>query len=107
MKSLVIDARQSGETTGRYIDKLIEYLYELNAPYAITIITKPHREKYIKNIAPKFKAVTTSIEVCSFDEQIAFKKQIEGLHPDLVHFGIVQQPITDKGKVVNLMHDLT
>ena len=107
MKKLVIDARQSGETTGRYIDKLIEYLYKLNAPYAITIITKPHRDKYIESIAPKFKVVTTNFKEFTFDEQIAFKKQIESLLPDLVHFGMVQQPIRYRGKVVTTMHDLT
>ena len=107
MKKLVIDARQSGETTGRYIDKLIEYLYKLSVPYAVTIITKPHREEYIKNIAPKFRVVTTDFKEFTFDEQIAFKKQLESLAPDLVHFGMVQQPIRYKGKVVTTMHDLT
>lgn len=107
MKKLVIDARQSGETTGRYIDKLIEYLYKLNPPFEITVITKPHREKYIESIAPKFKVVTTNFKEFTFDEQIAFKKQIESLQPDLVHFGMVQQPIRYRGKVVTTMHDLT
>jgi glycosyltransferase involved in cell wall biosynthesis len=107
MKKLVIDARQSGETTGRYIDKLIEYLYKLNPPYEITIITKPHREEYFKHISPKFNVVTTNFKEFTFDEQIAFKKQIESLNPDLVHFGMVQQPIRYRGKVVTTMHDLT
>ena len=107
MSNLIIDARQSGETTGRYIDKLIEYLYKLNPPYEITVIVKPHRKEYIKNIAPKFKVVTTNFKEFTFDEQIAFKKQIDKLHPDLVHFGMVQQPIRYKGKVVTTMHDLT
>ena len=107
MKKLVIDARESGTTTGRYIDKLIEYLYKLNPPFEITIITKPHREKYIKTIAPKFKVVISNYKEFTFDEQIAFKKQIEGLTPDLVHFGMVQQPIRYKGKAVTTMHDLT
>jgi glycosyltransferase involved in cell wall biosynthesis len=107
MKKLVIDARQSGETTGRYIDKLIEYLYKLNPPYEITVITKPHREEYFKTIAPKFKVVIANFKEFTFDEQIAFKKHIESLQPDLVHFGMVQQPIRYKGKVVTTMHDLT
>lgn len=107
MIKLVIDARQSGETTGRYIDKLIEYLHKLNPPYEITVITKTHREQYIKNIAPRFNVVTTDFKEFTFDEQIALKKQIETLNPDLVHFGMVQQPIRYKGKVVTTMHDLT
>jgi len=107
MKKLVIDARESGTTTGRYIDKLIEYLYKLNPVFEITVITKPHREEYMSTIAPKFNVVISNYKEFTFDEQIAFKKQIEGLTPDLVHFGMVQQPIRYKGKVVSTMHDLT
>jgi len=107
MSNVLIDARESGTSTGRYIDKLIEYLYKLNPIYEIIVVTKPHREEYIKTIAPKFKVVISNYKEFTFDEQVAFKKQLEGLHPDLVHFGIVQQPIRYRGKVVTTMHDLT
>ena len=43
----------------------------------------------------------------TFEEQLGFKKQLDGLGADLVHFGMVQQPILYKGKVVTTIHDLT
>lgn len=107
MSKILIDARESGTSTGRYIDKLIEYLHKLNPPFEITVVTKPHREDYIKTIAPKFTIVTSSYKEFTFDEQIAFKNQLERLHPDLVHFAMIQQPIRYKGNVVTTMHDLT
>jgi glycosyltransferase involved in cell wall biosynthesis len=107
MKNLVIDARESGSTTGRYIDKLIEYLYKLKPAFDITIVTKPHREEYMSTIAPNFKVVISDCKEFTFDEQIAFKKQLDGMKADLVHFGMVQQPVRYKGNVVTTMHDLT
>ncbi len=50
MKKLIIDARESGTTTGRYIDKLIEYLHELNTGLEITVLTKPHRVDFLTKL---------------------------------------------------------
>ncbi len=107
MKKLVIDARESGTSTGRYIDKLIEYLALLKPGFEVSIITKETRKDFIKKIAPGFEVVLTDFKEFTFDEQLGFKRQIEDLKPDLVHFGMVQQPIRYKGKVVTTMHDLT
>jgi hypothetical protein len=51
--------------------------------------------------------VGSNIKEFTFAEQLALKKQIETLKPDLVHFGIVQQPVLYDGHVVTTMHDLT
>jgi glycosyltransferase involved in cell wall biosynthesis len=107
MKTIVIDARESGTSTGRYVDKLVEHLHALKPGYDIIILAKPHRVDYLTQIAPSFK-----IEICphkefTFDEQIGFKKQLDQLHPDLVHFAAVQQPVWYTGTVVTTMQDLT
>lgn len=107
MKTIAIDARESGTTTGRYIDKLVEYLYKLQAPYEFIILTKLHRTEYFAHLTPKFKVVASPHKEFTFDEQIGFKKQLEQLKPDLVHFAMVQQPIFYKGKTVTTMQDLT
>ena len=93
MSKIVIDARESGTSTGRYIDKLIENLHILKPKHDITILTKAPRIDYIKSIAPSFTATETPYKEFSFGEQLGFKKQLESLGPDLVHFGMVQQPI--------------
>lgn len=107
MKKIVIDARESGTSTGRYVDKLIEYLAKLTPGFEIVVLTKPARVNFIKSIAPNFEVIESNIKEFTFSEQLALKKQIEKLTPDLVHFTMVQQPVLYPGKVVTTMHDLT
>ncbi len=107
MPRVLIDARESGTSTGRYIDKLIENLAKLKTDLGFSIITKPHREAYIRSIAPNFGIELSNFKEFTFGEQLGFKKQIEAIDADLVHFGMVQQPIQFKGRVVTTIHDLT
>jgi glycosyltransferase involved in cell wall biosynthesis len=71
------------------------------------VLSKSERLSYIKSVAPNFTCIETTFKEFSFGEQTGFKKQIEGLKPDLVHFPMVQQPIFYRGKVVTSMLDLT
>jgi glycosyltransferase involved in cell wall biosynthesis len=107
MKKIVIDARESGTSTGRYVDKLIEYLYKLSPLYEIVLLAKPHREEYLRELAPDFEIVETPYKEFSFGEQIGLNKQIANMKPDLVHFTMTQQPIAYRGKTVTTIHDLT
>ncbi len=106
MSRIVIDARESGTSTGRYIDKLIEHLHKLKPKHEIIVLTKAGRSNYVTKLAPRFSVVQTPFKEFTLDEQLAFKRQIAGLHPDLVHFGMVQQPVLYRGRVVTTMHDL-
>jgi glycosyltransferase involved in cell wall biosynthesis len=107
MKRIVIDCRESGTSTGRYLDKLIEYLHRLQPKCEIILLVKAHRQSYMRQIAPRFKTVLTPYKEFTFGEQIGFKRQIKKLHADLVFFPMVQQPVWYKGKVVTTMQDLT
>lgn len=107
MAKIVIDARESGTSTGRYIDKLIEHLNKLKPEHKFIIFTKEHRLSYMRKIAPNFKVVESPYKEFTFAEQLDLLKQLRKLEPDLVHFGMVQQPILYRGKVVTTMHDLT
>ncbi len=109
MKKIVIDARESGTTTGRYIDKLIENLHAigLQRSYEVTLLVKPHRLDYYAGIAPGFSREICLHKEFTFAEQIGLKAQIEKLAPDLVHFPAVQQPVWYRGAVVTTMQDLT
>lgn len=107
MSHILIDARESGTSTGRYIDKLIENLHALKPAHRITILAKRNRLAYLKNMAPDFQVVASDVKEFTFAEQLKLKKQIEQLRPDLVHFGMVQQPVLYRGKTVTTMHDLT
>lgn len=107
VKKIVIDARESGTSTGRYIDKFIEYLYTLKPDFEIIILTKSHRVDYFTSIAPKFTVVKSRYKEFGFGEQIGFAWQLYKLKPDLVHFGMVQQPVLYMGRIVTTIHDLT
>lgn len=107
MAKIILDARESGTSTGRYIDKLVENLHALKPKHEFIILTNPHRLGYMSKIAPDFTALSAPHKEFTFDEQLGFKKQLEELKPDLVHFGLVQQPVLYKGRVVTTIHDLT
>lgn len=107
MSRLVIDARESGTSTGRYVDKLVEYLHGLQPQHEIILVTRPEREAFLRKIAPSFEVVTTPYKEFTFGEQLGLKRQLKSLKGDLVHFPMVQQPMFYHGRVVTTMQDLT
>lgn len=107
MARIVIDARESGTTTGRYIDKLIECLAKIDSNHKFIVLTKKHRLDYLRSIAPNFQHEKCEIKEFSFAEQLLLLKQLRQLKPDLVHFGMTQQPILYTGKTITTVHDLT
>lgn len=106
-KHIVIDARESGTSTGRYIDKLIEYLHQLKPDYRVTLLAKKHRIEFLRGLAPKFTVRVTRFKEFTFGEQLGLLRQIKNLAPDLVFFPAVQQPILYRGRVATTIQDLT
>jgi glycosyltransferase involved in cell wall biosynthesis len=104
---IVIDARESGTSTGRYIDKLVEQLAMLKPSEQVTVFTKTPRLGFMMKAAPDFTVVASDIEEFTFAEQIGFKHQLNNLRADLVHFGMTQQPVLYRGRTVTTVHDLT
>lgn len=107
MSKIVIDARESGTSTGRYIDKLVEHLHKLNPPHSIILLTRAERLKFFARVAPTFTVLETPFKEFTFSEQLGFMRQLNGLEAELVHFGMVQQPVLYRGRVVTTIHDLT
>ncbi|HET7529292.1 MAG TPA: glycosyltransferase family 1 protein [Candidatus Saccharimonadales bacterium] len=107
MSRIVIDARESGTTTGRYVDKLIEHLHTLKPQHEIIILAKSPRMDFFNQIAPDFKVIKSNHKEFTFAEQIGLLRQIKKLRPDLVHFSMTQQPAFYKGRAVTTIHDLT
>ncbi len=104
---ILIDARESGTSTGRYIDKLIEYLQIIDQKNQYTVLYKSARLEKKLLRAANFKGVRCDIKEFTFAEQVLLPRQIKKLAPDLIHFGMVQQPLFMRGKKVTTMHDLT
>jgi glycosyltransferase involved in cell wall biosynthesis len=107
MARIVIDARESGTSTGRYIDKLVEYLYKLKPEHDFLILAKPSRLKFFKELTPDFEIVECPHKEFSFDEQLGYFMQLNKLKADLVHFAMIQQPILYRRPVVTTIADLT
>lgn len=104
---IVIDAREFDTSTGRYIQNLIKYLQKIDHTNQYTVLLKPQDMKKWEPANPNFTKVESPYKEFTFSEQTGLKKQLKNLKPDLVHFGMVQQPILYHGKCVTTMHDLT
>jgi len=104
---IIIDARESGTSTGRYVDKLVEYLFKLKPEFEIVLLAKSHRVEYLRSVAPGFEIVESSYKEFSFGEQYGLVWQLYGLRADLVHFTMTQQPVLYFGKTITTIQDLT
>jgi glycosyltransferase involved in cell wall biosynthesis len=103
---IVIDARESGTSTGRYVDKLLEYLQKIDSTNEYVVLL--HRPQLGKvSTSANFREVETHYKEFSFGEQLGFALQLYLLKADLVHFTMIQQPILYIKSSVTTMHDLT
>lgn len=107
MKRIVIDAREMRTSTGRYMERLLHYLQEIDREHEYIVLLKPNDIASWNPVRRNFSKHVCPHDEFGFSEQIGFKNQLYGLRPDLVHFGMVQQPIWYHGKVVTTVHDLT
>jgi len=104
---IVIDARELRTSTGRYMERLLHYLQLLDDGHEYVVLLKPADMDGWKPTNPRFRKVACMYKEFTFGEQIGFKRQLEELKPDLVHFGMTQQPVFYRGKTVTTVHDLT
>jgi glycosyltransferase involved in cell wall biosynthesis len=104
---IVIDARMSGTSSGRYVDKLIENLMLIDSTSEYVLLLRNQRLAAYGGIQSNFSIVECNIANFSFAEQIRLAVLLYRLKPDLVHFPFVQQPILYTGKAVTSMLDLT
>ncbi len=107
MSKIVIDAREWSTSTGRYISGLVRRLEKTDTENDYTILLKPRDMKNWQPASANFQKLACPYKEFTFSEQLGFKKQLDGLRADLVHFGMVQQPVRYKGKTVTTMNDLT
>ncbi len=111
-KHIVIDARIRRSSTGRPVDRLLEHLQELDAPYRFTVLLAKGDEWRPSNIpvSRRIKVGYSRFPVFSFNpfQQILFAWQLHRLKPDLVHFTMTpQQPVLYFGAQTTFTHDLT
>lgn len=104
---IAIDARIINSSTGRYVERLLHYLEKVDTANDYTILVRDKDETYWTPSNPNFQVKVAEFDNFSFAEQIGFKKFLDNLKPDLVHFCMPQQPVLYTGKSVTTIHDLT
>ncbi len=107
MKKIAIDARELRTSSGRYIERLLHYLQQIDNGHEYVVLLKPEDFDGWQPTNKHFKKVTAPFKEFTFAEQIGFSRQVKSLNADLVHFAFVQQPVYLRSKVVTTMHDLT
>lgn len=103
----VIDARIRRSSTGRYVDRLIEHLQNIDDFHRYTILLQP--DDHWKPQAKNFTALPCPYPQFSLNplHQIGFAVQLYRLKPDMVHFSMTQQPLIYFGNIVTTTHDTT
>lgn len=107
MQHIVIDARELRTSSGRYVERLLHYLQEIDQEHRYSVLLKPEDLNGWQPVNPNFTKVSCPHKEFTFAEQLGLKRQIVGLQPDLVHFPFPQQPVWYRGKTVTTLHDLT
>lgn len=104
---IAIDARIISSSTGRYIERLVTYLQDIDQVNQYSILVRTKDLNYWKPKRDNFKVIEAEFDQFSFAEQLGFNRLLKKLNPDLVHFGIIQQPVLYRGKKVTTIHDMT
>jgi glycosyltransferase involved in cell wall biosynthesis len=104
---IVIDTRELRSTTGRYQERLLFYLQQLDHDNDYIVLIKPADFDTWQPTNPRFNKVKCPYKEFTFSEQIGLLRQINNLKPDLVHFCMAQQPLLFRRPVVTTIQDLT
>ena len=107
MAHIAIDARIINSSTGRYVERLVTYLQEVDTHNQYTVLVPEKDKDFWKPHNPNFTVQTVNFDNYSLNEQVGFARFLNKLNADLVHFCMPQQPVSYKGKKVTTFHDLT
>ncbi len=107
MRYIAIDARIINSSTGMYVERILHYLQQIDKTTKYTVLVRAKDKDFWKPKNDNFKVMVADFDNYSFAEQFGFKKFLDKLSPDLVHFCMPQQPILYKGIHITTFHDLT
>lgn len=105
--TIAIDARIINSTTGRYVERLLHYLEEIDTVNTYVILVPKKDLDYYTPTNPHFQLQAADFPNYSFAEQTGFLRFLHKLKPDLVHFCMPQQPVAYTGPHITTVHDLT
>jgi glycosyltransferase involved in cell wall biosynthesis len=104
---IAIDARILYTSTGRYVERLLHHLQEIDRDNQyVVLLLKKDFDRW-QPTAPNFAKAVADFPIYSIREQIQFALLLYRLRADLVHFTMPQQPLLYFGRRVTTVHDLT
>ena len=104
---IVIDARIINSSTGRYVERLLDYLQEIDSKNEYVVLVPSKDLNFWTPKASNFTLKTCEYKNYSFGEQLGFLRYLNKLSADLVHFCMPQQPILYTKPHVTTVHDMT
>lgn len=104
---IALDVRFINSGTGTYAVKLLDHLQQIDTTNTYSILVPPKDKDYYAPTNPNFTVKTVPYAAYSLNEQAGFLRYLNGLHADLVHFCMPQQPVLYHGKKVTTVHDMT
>lgn len=104
---ILVDARELRTSSGRYVERLLYYLQQIDHEHDYIVLLKPEDMNGWEVTNPKFQKIACPYKEFTFSEQTKLYKQIKNINPDLVHFPFVQQPVRYRGRTVTTIQDLT
>jgi glycosyltransferase involved in cell wall biosynthesis len=109
MKRIVIDAREIHTSTGRYVERLLNYLQDVDTDlsHRYVVLLRPKDMDRWEPRSKRFVKVACRAKKFTFAEQTLLAWQLYKLRADLVHFPMAQQPILYQKAVVTTIQDLT
>lgn len=106
MAKIVIDARNINSSTGRYAERLVYFLEELDTSNDYTVLVLQKDLDFYKPKSPNFKIVGVPYSWYSINEQFGMARFLNRLKPDLVHFTMPHHPVFFFKPYVTTFHDL-
>ena len=111
MARIVLDARKfdagSGTGAGRYMSSLVQYLQSIDSANQYIILMHEDNAQNWTPSSNNFSVVVTKYKEFTLGEQLGLAWQLYKLKADIVHFGMVQQPILYFKRSLCTIHDLT
>ena len=106
MAKIVIDARIISTTTGRYIERILAYLQEIDNENDYIVLVRKKDAEFWKPSNSRFTVKIAEYKNFSLNEQVGFALFLYKLKADLVHFCMPQQPLLYFKPSITTMHDL-
>lgn len=104
---IAIDARIINSSTGRYVERLLDYLQEIDTKNEYVVLVPSKDLNFWIPKSSNFTLKPCDYKNYSFGEQLGFLHYLNKLGADLVHFCMPQQPIFYTKPHVTTVHDMT